>query len=185
MKKLVDLLKQHNIDFSREVFYVLLHCIDKRVDSFDDLVSLYKDRIDFTKIKQDYKIFYDYMMDYFNGMEIDKEMMLHHKVISLMDVILEDNKKLQEELKMVISNVIDLIFMKYHLNITEFRTNQEIKNYLNSKIGDEKVANLLVLLLLADTSLTNKDIEHIPEEEFENIISSIILISIYICKGNK
>jgi hypothetical protein len=85
----------------------------------------------------------------------------------------------------VISNVIDLVFLKYKLNITEFATNEEIKEYLMSKIGDEKIVNLLVLLLLADTSLNNKDIENIPEEEFEHIISSIILVSIYICKGKR
>jgi hypothetical protein len=108
---------------------------------------------------------------------------MHHKIIQLIDTILEDSKKLQDELKLVISNVIDIVFLKYNLNISTFNTNEEIKSYLLNKIGDDRVVDLLILLLLADTSLSSKDVESIPEEEFENIISSIILISIYICKG--
>ena len=185
MKEFRKLLKKYDIDFSREVFYILLHCIDKRVDSFEDLIGMYKNRKDYNEIVVDYKKFYDYMINYFENMDINKDMMLHHQVLSLIDIILEDDKQLQEELKMVISNVIDVIFMRYQLNITDFNTNQEIKHYLNKQIQDEKIVNLLILLLLADTSLTNKDIDDIPEEEFENIISSIILISIYICKGTK
>ena len=186
MKTIIQKLKKHNINFAREVFYVLLHCIDKRVDSFDDLVNVYKNKTNYSQIREDYKEFYDFMLEYFNSMDIEKDMMLHHKVIMLIDEIIQDDiKQLQLELKVVISNVIDLVFLKYKLNITEFATNEEIKEYLMSKIGDEKIVNLLVLLLLADTSLNNKDIENIPEEEFEHIISSIILVSIYICKGKR
>jgi len=186
MKKYVELLKKHNLSFSREVFYVLLNCIDHSIDTFEDLMKAYKNREDYEILKEDYKKFYDYMIGYFHSMDINKDMMLHHKVITLVDFILEnDTTELQKELKMFISNVIDLVFLKYHLNITNFNTNEEIKDYLLKKINDEKIVNLLVLLLLADTTLSNKDIEDIPEEEFENIISTIILISIYICKGKK
>ena len=71
------------------------------------------------------------------------------------------------------------------MNITNFNTNEEIREYLLNQIKDERVVNILVMLLLADTTLTNKDLEDIPEEEFENIITNIILIALYICKGNK
>ena len=186
MKKYVEVLKKYNLSFAREVLYILLNCIDKNVDTYNDLIQAYKDRKDFDSLKEDYKEFYDYMLKYFHSMDVSKDMMLHHKVIELVDIILENNdSKLQKELNMFISNVIDLIFFKYHLNITNFNTNEEIKDYLLKKINDEKIVNLLVLLLLADTTLSNKDIENIPEEEFENIISTIILISIYICKGEK
>ena len=178
MKKYVELLKKYNLSFAREVLYILLNCIDKNVDTYDDLINAYKDRKDFYSLKEDYKEFYDYMLKYFHSMDINKDIILHHKVIELVDIILENtDSKLQKELKMFISNIIDLIFIKYNLNIISFNTNEEIK--------DEKVVNLLVLLLLADTTLSNKDIEDIPEEEFEHIISTIILISIYICKGEK
>lgn len=186
MKKYVELLKKYNLSFAREVLYILLNCIDKNVDTYDDLINAYKDRKDFYSLKEDYKEFYDYMLKYFHSMDINKDIILHHKVIELVDIILENtDSKLQKELKMFISNIIDLIFIKYHLNIISFNTNEEIKDYLLKEIKDEKVVNLLVLLLLADTTLSNKDIENIPEEEFENIISTIILISIYICKGEK
>jgi len=186
MTEYSDLLKKHNLYFSREVFYVLLNCIDETIDTFEDLIQSYKNRENYEEIKKDYKKFYDFMISYFHSMDIEKELSLHHKVIELVDFILNhEPEELQKELKMFISNVIDLIFLKYRLNITKFNTNEEIKEYLLKTIKDEKVVNLLVLLLLADTTLTNKDIEHIPEEEFEHIISSIILIAIYICKGKK
>jgi len=186
MNEYVELLKKYDLSFSKELFYVLLNCIDKNIDTFEDLVSAFKDRKDFDKLKEAYKKFYDYMLEYFHSMDINKDIILHHKVISLVDVILEhDITELQKELKMFISNVIDIIFIKYHLNITPFNSNEEIKKYFKTKIKDERIVDLLVLLLLADTSLSNKDIEDIPEEEFEHIISSIILISIYICKGEK
>jgi len=184
MRELAELLKKYEIDFSKEVFYILLNCINKRLDTFEDLVALYKDKDNYIEIREIYKKFYDFMIKYFEDMDIRKDIMLHHKVVTLVDFIIENNvKKLQAELKTVISNVIDLIFIKYNLNISELNTNDEIRRYLMKKIEDDKIVNLLVLLLLADTTLTNQDIETIPEEEFENIISSIILISIYICKG--
>jgi len=183
MKEFVKKLGKYNLSFSREVFYVLLHCIDKKIDNFDDLVVIYKDRDDYKELYKDYKEFYDFMIDYFESMDLNKDMIMHHKIIQLIDTILEDSKKLQDELKLVISNVIDIVFLKYNLNISTFNTNEEIKSYLLNKIGDDRVVDLLILLLLADTSLSSKDVESIPEEEFENIISSIILISIYICKG--
>jgi len=186
MKKYVELLRKYKLSFAREVFYVLLNCIDNRIDTFEDLVNSYKNRKDFDKLKEDYKIFYDYIINYFTAMDIEKDMVLHNRVLSLVDFILEnDTSELQKELKMFISNVIDMIFIKYHLNITNFNRNEEIRKYLLEEIKDERIVNLLILLLLADTSLSNKNIENIPEEEFENIISSIILISIYICKGEK
>jgi len=186
MKEYVKLLEKYNISFAREVFYVLLNCIDKNVDTYEDLVNSYKDINNFETFKEDYKKFYDYMIEYFHSMDINKDMILHHKVISLIDVILEsDTTELQQELKMFISNVIDMIFIKFSLNITPFHSNEEIKQYLLEQLKDERIVNLLILLLLADTNLTHKEIEDIPEEEFENIISSIILISIYICKGEK
>jgi len=186
MKKYIDNLKKYNLSFSREVFYVLLNCIDSSIDTYEDLIHSYQSKPNFEELKKDYKEFYDFILNYFQDMDINKDMMLHHKVIALIDVILEDDiTELQKELKMFISNVIDLIFVKYHLNITYFNTNEEIKNYFLETIKDERIVNLLVLLLLADTSLSNKEVEDIPEEEFENIISSIILISIYICKGEK
>ncbi len=186
MKKYVEVLKKYNLSFAREVLYILLNCIDKNVDTYNDLIQAYKNRKDFHNLKEDYKEFYDYMLEYFYSMDINKDMILHHKVVELVNIILDNtDSKLQKELKMFISNVIDLIFFKYHLNIINFNTNEEIKDYLLKKIKDEKIVNLLVLLLLADTTLSNKDIEDIPEEEFEHIISTIILISIYICKGEK
>ena len=186
MKNFVETLKKYNLSFAREVFYVLLNCIDDSIDTFEDLMKTYEKRDDYKVLKKDYKEFYDFMINYFHSMDINKDMMLHFKINELVDFILEnDTTELQKELKMFISNVIDLIFLKYHLNIIEFNTNEEIKAYLLQKIKDEKVVDLLVLLLLADTTLSNKDIEDIPEEEFEHIISSIILISIYICKGKK
>jgi hypothetical protein len=186
MNEYIELLKKYNLSFSRELFYIILNCIDHNIDTFEDLISSYKDRKDFEELKEVYKKFYDFMIDYFHSMDVNKDMMLHHKVITLVDTILEnDTTELQKELKMFISNVIDIIFVKYHLNITPFNSNEEIKKYLLSKIKDERIVDLLVLLLLADTSLTNKEVANIPEEEFEHIISSIILISIYICKGEK
>jgi len=186
MKEFVNLLKKHHLYFSRELFYVLLNCIDSSIDTCEDLINTYKDREDFDEIKKDYKKFYEYTMKYLHEIDINKEFILHQKVIELVDLILQHNpQELQKELKMFISNVIDLIFMKYKLNITQFNKNEEIKEYLLKEIKDEKIVDLLVLLLLADTSLDNKNLDHIPEEEFERIISSIILIAIYICKGEK
>jgi len=186
MTEYVNLLKKHHLYFSRELFYVLLNCIDSSIDTCDDLINTYKDREDFEEIKKDYKKFYQYIMKYLHEIDLNKEFILHQKVIELVDFILDHNpKELQKELKMFISNVIDLVFMKYHLNIMPFNKNEEIKAYLLKEIKDEKIVDLLVLLLLADTSLSNKDVEHIPEEEFERIISAIILIAVYICKGEK
>jgi len=179
-------LKKYNISASREIFYILLDCIDSDISKYDDLVNIYKDRSDFNELKKDYKEFYDYVHNYFEDIDINKEMLMHHKIIELVDFILQsDYQELQKDLKVVISNVIDIIFIKYHLNIIDFNTNEEIKKYLLSKIKDEKVVNILVMLLLADTTLTNKDLEDVPEEEFENIITNIMLIALYICKGNK
>jgi len=33
MKEFVKKLGKYNLSFSREVFYVLLHCIDKKIDN--------------------------------------------------------------------------------------------------------------------------------------------------------
>ena len=186
MFRYAKVLEKYNLSFTREFLYVLLNCIDPEIDKYEDLVLAYKNRVDFKELKEDYKKFYYEIQEYLNSMDLSKDIMFHHKIIMLVDFILEnDLLEIQNELKMFISNFIDLIFVKYHLNITNFNTNEEIRKYLTEKIGDENIVNLLVLLLLADTTLSNKDIEDIPEEEFENIISSMILISIYICKGNK
>ena len=113
----------------------------------------------------------------------DNEIELHRKLGDLIDILLEErDSELEEELKIVISNVIDIVFLEYYLDISNFNTNEEIKKYLLEKIKNEKIVNFLVLLLLADTTLTNRDLESIPEDEFENILTAIILISIYICK---
>ena len=186
MIKIENSLKKYNISEVKEIFYILLNCIDSNISKYEDLVSLYKDRDDFNQLKQDYKKFYDYVHNYFEEIDINKEMLMHHKIIELVDFVLDsDYKELQRDLKVLISNVIDIIFIKYHLNITNFNTNEEIREYLLSQIKDERIVNILVMLLLADTTLTNKDLDDIPEEEFENIITNIILISLYICKGNK
>ena len=186
MKKFVELLGKYNLIFSREVFYVLLNCIDRRIDTFQKLIEPHKNLPNFEEFQQDYKFFYDSMLSYFEQIEIDKDFMLHHKVIVLIDTILENRPKLfKNDLKIFISNVVDLIFMKYELDINNFETNEAIKEYLLEKIKDEKIVDLLVLLLLADTTLSFKEVEEIPEEEVENIIRTIILISIYICKGEK
>jgi hypothetical protein len=100
----------------------------------------------------------------------DNEIELHRKLGELIDILLEErDSELEEELKIVISNVIDIVFLKYHLDISNFNTNEEIKKYLLEKIKNEKIVNFLILLLLADTTLTNRDLESIPEDEFENI----------------
>ena len=186
MEKYIELLKKYNLSFAKEVFYVLLNCIDNTIDTYDELVVAFEDRDDYEELKSDYQKFYYFMKDYFNSMDINKDMMLHYKVIELVDIILDNNpEELQADLKMFISNVIDMVFFKYGLNISIYNSNEEIKKYLLEKIKDERIVNLLVLLLLADTSLSEKNIDSIPEEEFENIISSIILISIYICKSEE
>jgi tetratricopeptide (TPR) repeat protein len=186
MEKYIELLKKYNLSFAKEAFYVLLNCIDNNIDTYDELVVAFEDRDDYEELKSDYQKFYYFMKDYFNSMDINKDMMLHYKVIELVDIILDNNpEELQADLKMFISNVIDMVFFKYGLNISIYNSNEEIKKYLLEKIKDERIVNLLVLLLLADTSLSEKNIDSIPEEEFENIISSIILISIYICKSEE
>jgi len=184
MEEYIEVLNKYELSFSKEVFYVLLNCIDETIDSYNDLIVAFETRSDFEELKNDYQKFYYFMKDYFNSMDTNKEMMLHYKVVELVDIILDNNpEELQADLKMFISNVIDMIFFKYSLNISNYNSNEEIKKYLFKKIKDEKIVNLLVLLLLADTTLGEKNIENIPEEEFENIISSIILISIYVCKS--
>jgi tetratricopeptide (TPR) repeat protein len=186
MEEYIELLKKYNLSFAKEVFYVLLNCIDNTIDTYKELVVAFEERDDYEELKNDYQKFYYFMKDYFNSMDINKDMMLHHKVIELVDIILDNNpEELQADLKMFISNVIDMVFFRYGLNISEYNSNEEIKNYLLEQIKDERIVNLLILLLLADTSLGEKNIEFIPEEEFENIISSIILISIYICKSEE
>ena len=185
MKEIIKLLQKHNLEFKKEFFYLLLHCIDDKIDSYENLVSIYKDRDNYEELKKDYKKFYDYMFDYCDSIDIDKEMMFHYKIIDIIDVILEDKKNLNNELQVLISNIIDLIFIKYNLDISKFNTNEEIKAYLIEKIKDEKIVDALILLLLADTTLSNRYIDKIPEPDFETILRTIISIAIYIYKGKK
>jgi hypothetical protein len=183
MREFVFKLGKHNINFGKELFYVLLNCIDPSISKFEDLIDIYKERADYESLKEDYRYFYDYILNFFHSMAQDNEIELHRKLGDLIDILLEErDSELEEELKIVISNVIDIVFLEYYLDISNFNTNEEIKKYLLEKIKNEKIVNFLVLLLLADTTLTNRDLESIPEDEFENILTAIILISIYICK---
>jgi hypothetical protein len=83
------------------------------------------------------------------------------------------------------SDIVDLVFFKYKLNISKFKTNEDIKNYLIENIGNENISELLYMLLLSITSLKLEYVPKVPEEDLDNIVKTIILISLYICNKDK
>jgi hypothetical protein len=77
------------------------------------------------------------------------------------------------------------VFFKYNLNISNFETNEDIKNYLIQNIEDETIVNSLIMLLLSSTSLDMEYVKEVPEEDIEHVLREIILISLYICKKDR
>jgi len=183
MRGYLTTLKKYNLSISKEIFYVLLNCIDSSISTYEDLISSYESSKNFVELKQDYKLFYEFMIKYLNNIDINNEIQLNQEIEKLISIVLADDlKEVLSDTKMFISNVIDLIFIKYHLNIVDLSNDEEIRQYLISKLKNEKIVDILMFLLIEDTKLANKEITKVSEEEFKMVIKNIILISLYICK---
>lgn len=178
-------LGKYDIKFSDEVFYILLHCINPHLSNYEELVNIYKDRKDFNTLKVEYKEFYDFIIELLESFDTEKELYLHQKVLELVHYLLKHNyKEIEAKIKVYISNILDVIFVQYHLDIMNFKTNEEIRIYLMKKFNDDKVVNFLMIVLLADTSLTEEYVKSIDMEEFEHLLVNVILLVIYLCKGS-
>ena len=183
MQEYDNLLKKYEINLCDEFFYILLHLIDGNISQCSDMLKMYKHRDDYHELKEDYKKFYDLIVKYLDEFDTSKDLMLHQNIYKIVDYLLENYySTLERKIKVYISNVLDVVFIKYKLDISQFKTNEEIKNYLFERFKNENIVNSLMLLLLADTSLSEEYVKNISYEEFENLITNLILLVIYIHK---
>jgi ribonucleotide reductase beta subunit family protein with ferritin-like domain len=183
MKEHDELLKKYDVNLCDEFFYLLLNLINENVSKCNDMVEVYKDRKDFEELKADYKKFYDLVLKFLNEFDIKKELMLHQNIYTIVAYLLDNYySTLEKKIKIYVSNILDVIFLKYRLDISHVRSNEEVKEYLFEKFKDERIVNSLMLILLADTSLSEEYVKNISHEEFENLITNIILLVIYIHK---
>jgi hypothetical protein len=182
LKEYNEILKKYNVNIVKEFFYILFNCIDSSIDKYETLSEFLEHSYNYKKAKEDYKDFYCYVINYLSSLDVSKEMYLHMQAISLTDTLLEvDRNYIRDNIDIIISNIIDLIFFKYKLNINNFETNEEIKEYLMTQIEDEDIVNFLNLLLLCNTSLETGYVKKVPEEDLEHVLRMIILVSLYIC----
>jgi hypothetical protein len=181
-----EILNKYDVDIVKEFFYILLSCIDSSIDRYEKVIEIFRNEENYEKLKNEYKEFYDYVLNYLHSISISKEMFLHTQTIDLVDTLLElDEKYIKNSINIIISNVIDVVFFKYNLNISNFETNEDIKNYLIQNIEDETIVNSLIMLLLSSTSLDMEYVKEVPEEDIEHVLREIILISLYICKKDR
>jgi hypothetical protein len=181
-----EILNKYDVDIVKEFFYILLSCIDSSIDRYEKVIEIFRNEENYEKLKNEYKEFYDYVLNYLHSISISKEMFLHTQTIDLVDTLLElDEKYIKNSINIIISNVIDVVFFKYKLNISNFETNEDIKNYLIQNIEDETIVNSLIMLLLSNTSLDMEYVKEVPEEDIEHVLREIILISLYICKKDR
>jgi hypothetical protein len=181
-----EILNKYDVDIVKEFFYILLNCIDSSIDRYEKVIEIFRNEENYEKLKNEYKEFYDYVLNYLHSISISKEMFLHTQTIDLVDTLLElDEKYIKNSINIIISNVIDVVFFKYNLNISNFETNEDIKNYLIQNIEDETIVNSLIMLLLSNTSLDMEYVKEVPEEDIEHVLREIILISLYICKKDR
>jgi hypothetical protein len=181
-----EILNKYDVDIVKEFFYILLNCIDSSIDRYEKVIEIFRNEENYEKLKNEYKEFYDYVLNYLHSISISKEMFLHTQTIDLVDTLLElDEKYIKNSINIIISNVIDVVFFKYNLNISNFETNEDIKNYLIQNIEDETIVNSLIMLLLSSTSLDMEYVKEVPEEDIEHVLREIILISLYICKKDR
>jgi len=186
LKKYAEKLEKYNVNSVEFFIGILFSCINNKINIYEKFLNKYKDRDDFEELKKDLKEFYDYVYNYLNSLDLKKEIFLHTQLITIVDILLEINRKyIEKYIEVIISNITDLIFLKYDLNIDNFNSNEEIKEYLLKVIKDENIVNALILLLLSNTSLEFKYIDKVPDEDLEHVLRTILLISIYICKRDK
>jgi len=186
LKKYAEKLEKYNVNSVEFFIGILFSCINSKINIYEKFLNKYKDRDGFEELKKDLKIFYDYVYNYLHSLDLKKEIFLHTQLITIVDILLEINRKyIEKYIEVIISNITDLIFLKYDLNIDNFNSNEEIKEYLLKVIKDENIVNALILLLLSNTSLEFKYIDKVPDEDLEHVLRTILLISIYICKRDK
>jgi hypothetical protein len=186
LEKYYKILKEYNINVVEDFFYILFNCIDSSINKYKALDKMLKKNPNYEKIKEIYKGFYYYIIDYLKSLDISRELSLHTQIINLVDTLLQiDKEYIENNISVIMSDIVDLIFFKYKLNISKFNKNEDIKNYLNNKIDDKNIVDLLYMLLLSTTSLKLEYVQKIPEEDLDNIVKTIILVSLYICNKDK
>jgi hypothetical protein len=186
LEKYYKILKEYNINVVEDFFYILFNCIDSSINKYKALDKMLKKNPNYEKIKEIYKGFYYYIIDYLKSLDISRELSLHTQIINLVDTLLQiDKEYIENNISVIMSDIVDLIFFKYKLNISKFNKNEDIKNYLNNKIDDKNIVDLLYMLLLSTTFLKLEYVQKIPEEDLDNIVKTIILVSLYICNKDK
>ncbi len=186
LKEYNKFFKKYDVNVVEEFFYILFNCIDSSIDRYEILDNMLKNNSNYKKIKGKYKEFYYYVIDYLKSLNISKELFLETQIIDLIDTLLKlDKKYIEDNIAVVMTDVVDLIFFKYKLNVIKFNTNEEIRDYLTDTIGDENIADLLNVLILSITSLKLEYVKTVPEEDLEHVLRMIILISLYICNKDK
>jgi hypothetical protein len=186
LKEYNKFLKKYDVNVVEEFFYILFNCIDSSIDRYEILDNMLKNNSNYKKIKGKYKEFYYYVIDYLKSLDISKELFLETQIIDLIDTLLKlDKKYIEDNIAVVMTDVVDLIFFKYKLNVIKFNTNEEIRDYLTDMIGDENIVDLLNVLILSITSLKLEYVKTVPEEDLEHVLRMIILISLYICNKDK
>jgi hypothetical protein len=186
LEKYYKKFKKFNINVVEDFFYILFNCIDSSINKYETLDKMLKNNPNYEDIKEDYKEFYEYVINFLNSLDVSKELFLHTQLIYLVDTLLElDKEYIENNISIIMSDVVDLVFFKYKLNISKFKTNEDIKKYLIDKIGDESIIELLYMLLLSLTSLKLEYVPKVPEEDLDNIVKTIILVSLYVCNKDK
>jgi hypothetical protein len=182
MKQYIETLNKYGVDGVQEFFLIMFECCINKNSNIDELIEVYSYLDEYEKIKQSYNEFYEYVSTYLKNIDVQNEFILQNKVLKLTNEIVSyDYETVDYVLKNSISKIVDMVFDRFELNIASFQTNEEIKAYLLSKIKDEKIVNLFVVLLLAYTSLSEGMVEHIPKDEVENVVRVLILTSLYLC----
>lgn len=183
MKECDEMLKKYEINLCDELFYLLLHLLNNHLSLYEDMIEGYKERDDFDDLKMEYKKFYDFVLKFLEDIDLNKELLLHQKVYEIVTYLLDNyHSRLAQRIKVYLSNILDVIFLKYRIDISQSKNNEDVRNYLVEKFKNEKIVNSMMMLLLADTSISEEYVKNISYEEFENLLTNMILLVIYMHK---
>jgi len=186
IKEYDKFFKQYNISVVKEFFYILFNCVDKSIDTYEQLDESIKSNPDYEKIKEEYKNFYYYVINYFKALDISKDMFVYTQIHSLIENLMTlDEEYIKNNTYVVLSDILDVIFIKYGLDIEKMNESEDLKTYLMNKIGDRDVVDLLNVLLLSNNSLEMGYLKEVSGEDLENILRTMMLVSLHICKKDE
>ena len=178
--------RQYDINIVKEFFYILFNCVDKSIDTYEQLAKFLQNNPNYEQIKDKYKEFYNYVINYFESLDISKDMFVYTQLHSLINTLMSlDEEYIKKKIYVILSDILDLIFIKYAIKITDVIVSEDVKEYLMNKINDKDIVDLLNVLLLSNNSLEMGYLKKVSHEDLENILRTIMLISLHICKKDE